>query len=647
MSFPKPPEKIVAFNSGAVAPHDIGRQFDEHRRGISNVIEFLRTVVRDDGVVKNGTVGPEQLAPDLPEILAKRAVGAIEDLLASVRQSASQAAVSAREAEQLRDQFELLQRRVAAAADQMARASEEVQMRLRGLDAEIEARVSALIPAGMLGSQHSNFYATDEQSAGPLSSDYAQVSIAWAEYMPDTIPPNILAINAITGDHWSSRWWANRSANAFGMLAWWYQGAWPQPGPPSTPNTPAGQPLPPGSIYFDTTLGVMMVWNGSTWVNATAPQKGATASLYYLASAGQTVFSLGTADRNGKTFAFNQNAPEGVQAYVNGVRLEPVYDFTVDTVGSSITFLRGLTLNSIVTFDLLTPASQLAPSGSANTVLLNPITPDGTTTHFTGLTVAANGNAVNVAKNEELLVSVNGVQQSPGAAYNASGATITFAEAPEAAALVFIIWFGPATTTRAVAPASVWSAADAAANGMTVSNGGLTVTPSGFAGNQAIRGSTSHNTGKYYVEFLNTVAAITDYMMVGLADATFNATNEYLGSNGVSVGVQFAGASYTTSGFTSLIPSAAITPNANDVFAIAIDFTAGKVWLSWNNGWLSSGNPVTGANPFITIAAPALGIALFPGMTFYGSNEGVWTLQPTAASQKYAPPAGFSAWDGS
>ena len=227
------------------------------------------------------------------------------------------------------------------------------------------------------------------------------------------------------------------------MLAWWYMGAWPSPGPPSTPNTSTGQPIPPGSMYFDTTLGTMLVWNGSTWVNASAPGKATTASLYYLAAAGQTVFPLATADRNGKTFAFNQTAPEGLQAFVNGVRLEPTFDFTVDTVGSSITFLRGLTLNALAIFDILTPTAQLIPSGTVNTVLLTPIVPDGVKTAFTGLTVASNGHAVNVAKNEELHVSVDGVIQAPGAAYTANAATITFAEAPPANANVFIVWFGP------------------------------------------------------------------------------------------------------------------------------------------------------------------------------------------------------------
>lgn len=444
MAFPKPPEKIVPFNSGPVAAHDIGRQFDEHRRAASNVIDFLRTVVRDDGRLKNGLIGPEQLDPKLPEILAERATAAMGDLIASVRLSASQAAASVGQVRALMHEIGALRDQIAGAAADMRRRGEEVQLRLQGLDHEVSARVTALVPAGVLGPQKSNFYATDEQSAAPLSSDYAQVSIEWAEHMPDTIPPNVLAINAITGDHWSSRWWANRAASAFGMLAWWYQGAWPQPGPPSTPNTPTGQPLPPGSMYWDTDLGAMLVWNGSTWVNASAPGKATTSSLYYLSAAGQTVFPLGTVDRNGKTFAFNQTAPEGLHAMVNGVRLEPTYDYTIDTVASSVTFLRGLSLNSMVAFDLLTPVAQLTASGTVNTVLLNPITPDGTTTHFTGLTVAMNGHLANVTKNEELLVSVNGVQQSPGAAYNATGAAITFTQAPESDALIFIIWFGPA-----------------------------------------------------------------------------------------------------------------------------------------------------------------------------------------------------------
>jgi hypothetical protein len=50
----------------------------------------------------------------------------------------------------------------------------------------------------------------------------------WAEHMPDVIPPNILATNAITGAHWSARWWANRAAQIVGG---------PGPAPPGSAVT--------------------------------------------------------------------------------------------------------------------------------------------------------------------------------------------------------------------------------------------------------------------------------------------------------------------------------------------------------------------------------------------------------------------------
>ena len=362
---------------------------------------------------------------------------------------------SAGYAKALADQTQLQLRRMFAEADRARDVADRAEARLAAAVLAAESAPPALnnAPAPTfspgqampsLGYGAGGFYASDDAGATATSADYAQVSIEWAEHLPDTIPPNILAINAISGQHWSSRWWALRSANAFGMLAWWYMGAWPSPGPPTTPLTPTGQPIPPGAMYFDTTLGVMLVWNGSTWVPlAQGPAKAATSSLYYQATAGQTVFSLAAMDLFGRTFAFNQTATEGLQAHVNGVRVTPVSDYAVDTVASTITFTRGVTLNAVVAFDILTPASQLSPAGSASTLLVSPITPDGVKTVFTGLTVAANGNPLNVARNEELLVSVDGVQQQPGAAYNASAAQITFTEAPLATALIFIVWFGP------------------------------------------------------------------------------------------------------------------------------------------------------------------------------------------------------------
>jgi hypothetical protein len=384
--------------------------------------------------------------PKLPDVEAPA-----KAVLARVERTAAEIAQSSSYAQALVDQAALQLQQMRIEVDRARDLADRAEARLA---AAIETAAQAPLSAppapplestiAMLGPNTGGFYAGDVAGATATSADYAQVAIEWAEHLPDTIPPNILAINAISGDHWSSRWWANRAASAFGMLAWMYLGA-SAGAPPSTPLTPTGQPIPPGAMYFDTALSMMLVWNGSSWVPlAQGPAKATTSSLYYLATAGQTTFPLSTADRFGHTFAFSQTATEGLQGLVNGVRLEPTIDFTVDTVASTVTFARPLAANAIVTFDILTPTTQLTPSGTVNTVLLSPIVPDGVKTVFTGLTVASNGHATNIAKNEEVLVSVDGVQQAPGGAYNASGAQITFTEAPLATSLIFIVWFGPA-----------------------------------------------------------------------------------------------------------------------------------------------------------------------------------------------------------
>ena len=190
---------------------------------------------------------------------------------------------------------------------------------------------------------------------------------------------------------------------------------------------------------------------------------------------------------------------------------------------------------------------------------------------------------------------------------------------------------------------SVWSASDAAANGMTLSNGGLTVTPSGFGSWTAIRSSIGKTSGQLYIEFK--VAGTIDSginTQIGLASSGF-VINSYLGSSNYSEGTRPTVGNYVSAGFTDVIDNPTVgVPVTGDVWALAVDFVAGKIWLAQNNVWPSSGNPATGASPIVTFVPATVG-ALFAAMTFQ-SNPGVWTLQPTAASQKYAPPSGFSPW---
>jgi hypothetical protein len=286
-------------------------------------------------------------------------------------------------------------------------------------------------------------YATDVQGATATSADYSQVSIEWAEHMPDTIPGNILAVNAITGDHWSSRWWAHRAAGAFGVQAEWYMGAWPAPGPPTTPFTSTGDPIPPGAMYWDTTTNTMMVWTGSGWAAVAAPAPAATSSLYYPTAADQTVFPLTAADMFGQTFTLNPDGSNGVLAFLNGVRLAPddgtqKGDFTVDPSTSTLTLLKPASAAGILAVDVLVPQAQLAP-GAVNVVKMKPLVFDGATTVFTLQVVDNSTPAIQSAVN--LAVVVDGVSQEPGVDFTATGASITFAAAPTTDAKSFIVWF--------------------------------------------------------------------------------------------------------------------------------------------------------------------------------------------------------------
>ena len=190
---------------------------------------------------------------------------------------------------------------------------------------------------------------------------------------------------------------------------------------------------------------------------------------------------------------------------------------------------------------------------------------------------------------------------------------------------------------------SVWSAADAAANGMTLSNGGLTVTDPNVSW-ASIRTTIGKTNGKLYVEFYNTgVITGPQQIMFGLASAGF-AASSYLGTSAYSGGLQPGTGGYASTGFAtnySLIGN----PAQNDVWGLAIDFGAGSVWIAQNNGWANGQNPAAAGGPILTFTPATVG-ALFAAMSFGGAGIGTWTLQSTAASQKYAPPSGFSAWDG-
>jgi hypothetical protein len=439
------PVKLYDFGKVQVAPaYEIDRQFDNHKRAIDAIIKQLNTVLRADGKLNNDLLTPESFPPKILDKLhddafndAALARGATAQMLAQIvsRQNAiekTQKELKALIAKNLSDN---------AATRVMG---EEVQARSRTLSARIEPMMLAV----QTQAEEDFNEANEILRQAAVAEDWANVSIAWAEYMPDTIPPNILATNAITGDHWSSRWWANRSANAFGQLAWLYYGGSVDP-PEGSSST--GGAIPPGALWYDTGNNTMMVWNGTQWVPLEGkPIYADTLSLYYIASDGQTAFPLDTPDMHGKSVSLMADGSQGVIVFLNGVRLTPSEDFVVDPPSSTITLAIGASAGSVLAVDVLIPSSQLQPGRVEALLVLDPnIDPvtgqpgqqDGVRTDF-GLYVAQDSSLAGVGAPEELLVSYDGALQSPGVAYTLPNPnTIRFDVAPRTDTKIFIIWF--------------------------------------------------------------------------------------------------------------------------------------------------------------------------------------------------------------
>ena len=135
------------------------------------------------------------------------------------------------------------------------------------------------------------------------------------------------------------------------------------------------------------------------------------------------------------------------------------------------------------------------------------------------------------------------------------------------------------------------------------------------------------------------------YPLLGVADATFISHGNILGGVTYSAGAWSESATQVSAGFTANYQDNLPSAVQNDVFQIAVDFAAGGIWFGKNNVWSNSSNPTTGTLPIISFVPATVG-ALFAAQSFvFMPGNGSWTLQSTAASQKYAPPSGFSAWD--
>lgn len=157
--------------------------------------------------------------------------------------------------------------------------------------------------------------------------------------------------------------------------------------------------------------------------------------------------------------------------------------------------------------------------------------------------------------------------------------------------------------------------------------------------NGRVRGTTSHNTGKWYFECqVNTINTATNSPGIGVATAglSLNSTSGIVIGGAAALGATAypAPTAFTNTGAPL---SLAVNFLVNDVWGVAVDVDLGLIWWSRGGTFVLGGDPAagTGANNSFVAATPVFPLA--------GGRGGV-TGRFTTGQFTFTPPAGFSAW---
>jgi hypothetical protein len=426
-------------------------QIENLIQAINSTQKALEDIRRDDGRLKNASVGKEQLQPNVAEAIANAIAATTAQMTFRSEQAAAKAhhagnevALYARDAEAAAVSAAQFMNAVHAAADLIARNKDlsvnaQNEVETHTTDAENWANYSQI---------HAQNATAEQQQAA-----------AWAEYLAGPVVDQTSAPAYIqstpfghglyyqpvegyggTAGLWSAKWWAIYAAQLVGPWSFYYLGGWQDPPVPGSSNPDTGikvpAPIPPGSFYFDYDAGTIYVWNGTEWVSPYALAAGVVSRFLYLATANQTVFT--GQDYNGATPVVGQSPSD---VHLNGVRLVEILDYTI--AADTLTLLTPATVNSVIQWDLLVSPDSLAP-GAVHSfkVTLTPA-PDGVVTAFTmTYNDPVNGlSPVNATVGAQMQVSVDGIVQEPGADYTAAGDTLTMSAAPLPDSRFWAIWF--------------------------------------------------------------------------------------------------------------------------------------------------------------------------------------------------------------
>jgi hypothetical protein len=183
-------------------------QFDSHANAINILEARLDRLLRADGKLNHDLLTVESFPKSLHEEMARKILAQAQEERAAAERALATIAVYRHEiGELLHDAKVFAAEQVEEYARSLALIGDVVTVQEQ-LKAKLEPLAAQAIDTLATADNSQN----DAAFAAATAQDWAQVSIEWAEHMPDTIPPNVLATTGLTGNHWSSRWWASQAA---------------------------------------------------------------------------------------------------------------------------------------------------------------------------------------------------------------------------------------------------------------------------------------------------------------------------------------------------------------------------------------------------------------------------------------------------
>lgn len=267
--------RAIAFPNDPLPGNLVDGEFAHIRSILGVAVNILQGITSPDGLSIGQVIGLDQLTPGALDALAQTVVDAVAADTSTATGAAAEATVQAGVATTK-----------ATAATAAATAAVAALTVIEGAQAATVAAISALTPSAQESADNAENSATAAETAKEAAETASSATLglvelagAWAEHMPGTIPPEVLAAMAVTGDHWSSRWWANQAAlvvsavtdlanNAIDLTSDFnkiYLG--PKDEDPSFDNE--GQPLLVGAMYFNEITSTLRIWSGTVWSSST------------------------------------------------------------------------------------------------------------------------------------------------------------------------------------------------------------------------------------------------------------------------------------------------------------------------------------------------------------------------------------------